>query len=308
MKKIELNRHKWKIFNICVILVFYITIVIFRVIYWVNPSVFASAFPPDSDYLLRVDEIANGLFNLYGDVYSKETLCHYLYYWFFYFYPLTLLPSIIGFFIWDALRLVTFVYIILNIDKYIKNDKNFLIWEGITFTAFYFDQYLNNTNFLIFFFLFMSYKMLLEDKKVFASIFFFLAVFKINAMLYLVVILVNKRISIKELIVYYIAPFAVIMIPYIIFPDYLFQWLSNLGFFYSEIPEEPSLFNIFRTLVIILWKLFQFAQWMFYGFIFAIFIEDQKKERQTSLILVLALFFLVLLVVMVITILFFPLF
>lgn len=304
MKKV-VDRKKAKKFNIAAMLLMYIAMVIFRLFHLADPALFDLV---DADYMLRVDELSNGLFNLYGDLYNTGSLCHYLYYWYFYFFPFWILPPIVGVFLWDLLRLIMFLYIIEKIDNYIKDDMNYLLWIGITQTAFYFDQYLNNANFLIMFFLFVSYEMLLKEKKVAATIFFILGVIKINALIYLVVILVNKKINFRELIVYYVVPLLCVMLPYFIFPDYLYQWLSNLGFFYSDLPTEFSMYNLFRFIIIILWKMFQFAQFMFYGFIFALFIEERKEKWRNITIWAFLSLYLVLIGVLSIVIYFFPLF
>lgn len=278
-------------------------IVIFRILHMITPSLFELV---DGDYLLWVDMIENGFFNLYDN--TNDAYCPYLYYWFFYFYPLTLLPNEIGFFIWDGLRLTVIFYVLFKIDEIIKNDKNYFFWLAFTIIAFYFDQFLNNANFLILFFLFQSYRMLLKEKKGVASIYFFLAIFKINAIIYLLAILINKEIRVKDLFLYYIFPFICIMIPYFIIPNYLYQWLNNLGFFGCDLPSELDLINLIRLIIIVFWKMFQFSQWLFYAFVVGIFIEKQKDERKKFYIITYVIITILIGIILSITILFFPLY
>ena len=68
------------------------------------------------------------------------------------------------------------------------------------------DGWYNNCNFLIIFFLFMSYIYLDKNKMWISGIFFALSTIKINSVLFLPVLLLVRKIKFKDL-VYYLVPF-----------------------------------------------------------------------------------------------------
>ena len=81
-----------------------------------------------------------------------------------------------------------------------ENRKDLYIFYIFCSIGFFIDGYFNNSNFLVLFFLFSSYRAFKKDKKWLAGIFFTLAVFKINAILFLPLLCLGP--SLGELIFY----------------------------------------------------------------------------------------------------------
>jgi len=135
----------------------------------------------------------------------------------------------------------------------------------------------------------MSYDSLEKEKMWLSGIFFALSTIKINAVMIIPVLLVLKKIKFKDLL-YYIIPFAAICLPYIIFPDYLFQMLNNWS---NSTPGIQGLTPIDS----ILWKAVQPSHLMFLGFMFIIafeYLEQYEKGHKIRAIIVslLILFYL----------------
>ncbi|MFW9879997.1 MAG: hypothetical protein ACFFG0_43540, partial [Candidatus Thorarchaeota archaeon] len=127
----------------------------------------------------------------------------------------------------------------------------------------------------ILFLLFYSLKFLERDKKWVAGLLFTLASFKITALLFLPVLLIIRKIKWKDLI-YYLVPFFIICIPYIIFPGYFLQMFGN--WLYSDAEIQGIL--IFDS---IMWKALQPSHLMFIGLLLIIFLENLKNEDRKNL-------------------------
>jgi len=247
----------------------------------------------DVDFKILLLGLKNGLANFYDPVVVPEGVPdwppYYLYFWYFIFYPMGLIPFEFSVIIWDLLRLVISSYLVLKGFKIIKNRLN-LLWFYLTiFIGFIIDGWYNNCNFLIMFFLLMSYTSLEKDKMWLSGIFFALSTIKINSVLFLPVLLITRKIKLKDSI-YYIVPFTILCLPYVIFPDYLFQMLANWG---DSTPGVQGL----TFLDPIIWKAIQPSHLMFLGFIFVIifeFLEQYKRGHQirTIIYLIFSFFYL----------------
>ena len=240
----------------------------------------------DIDFKILIEGMDNGLINFYDEIPGLKWPPYYLYFWYFIFFPIYILPFnlYIGVYIWDILRLVLSIYVIKEANKKFENKKDLLIFYIFSTVGYSIDAYYNNVNFLIVFFLFNSYLFLQKDKMWLAGIFFTLATFKITAILFIPVLLLIKKIKWKDLI-YFLIPFIIICIPYLIFPEYFFQMINNWGYSDGEI---KGIF-FFDS---ILWKALQPSHLMFIGLLLIIFIEnlkDDKRKRIFRIILVSAI-------------------
>ena len=216
----------------------------------------------------------NGLINFYEPIESSEWPPYYLYFWYFMFYPMYLIPIEIGLYIWDILRLISVVYVFLKAKELFENRTDLIIFYILSCIGYTIDAYFNNVNFLILFFLFNSYLALKKDKKWIAGILFTLAAFKINAFMFLPVLLIAKKIKFKDLI-YYLVPFFIVFIPYIIFPDYFMQMVTNWGH------SDESVEGILRF-ESIFWKALQPSHLMFMVLLLIIFLDgitDIKRKN-----------------------------
>ena len=263
------------LYFICFFTIITIILIILRIFFldmfeWVNET-------KDIDFKILIEGMNNGLVNFYEHPEELKWPPYYLYFWYFIFYPVYVIPynTIIGVYVWDILRLVLTILVIRESPKVFKNQKDLLIFYLMSLIGFSIDAYYNNVNFLISFFLFYSYVFLKKDKKWIAGILFTLATFKITAFLFLPVILIARKINWRDLI-YYLVPLFLICIPYLIFPNYFFQMFDN--WFYSD--EE-----IHGVLIIdsIMWKALQPSHLMFIGLLLIIFLENITNEDRKNL-------------------------
>ena len=246
-----------------------IILTIMRIFLYFNESIY---FRRDYDFIILREGIKNGLINFYDPIEGSEWPPYYLYFWYFMFYPMYLMPIEIGLYIWDILRLISVVYVFFKAKELFENRTDLIIFYILSCIGYTVDAYFNNVNFLILFFLFNSYLALKKDKKWIAGILFTLATFKINAFLFLPVLLIAKKIKFKDLI-YYLVPFFIVFIPYIIFPDYFMQMVTNWG--HSDEAVEGILISMF-------WKALQPSHLMFIGLLLIIFLDgitDFKRKK-----------------------------
>ncbi|MFX1316174.1 MAG: glycosyltransferase family 87 protein [Promethearchaeota archaeon] len=229
----------------------------------------------DIDFKILLEGMDNGLINFYEDVAISDWPPYYLYFWYFLFFPIYILPYILGVFVWDFLRLTLSIAIINDSSKVFKNKRDLVIFYILGTVGYSIDAYYNNVNFLIAFFLFYSYIFIEKDKKWIAGILFTLATFKITAILFLPVLILVRKIKWKDLI-YFLTPFFIIFVPYMIFPDYFFQMVSNWG--HSDAEIKGILF--FDS---ILWKAFQPSHLMFIGLLLIMFLENIENEKNRNL-------------------------
>ena len=293
-----------------VILLASITIFLFITRILVNIFDFPGALAGsrDVDFKILLQGLKSGLVNFYDPVVVPEGVPdwppYYLYFWYFIFYPMGLIPFEVSVYIWDALRFITSSYIALKIFKIIKNRLNLLCFYLTLTIGFLIDGWYNNCNFLIIFFLLFSYTSLEKDNMWLSGIFFALSTIKINSLLFIPVLLIVKKIKVKDLI-YYILPFILLCLPYIIFPEYFLQMLNNWT---NTTPGIQGL----TFLDPIIWKAVQPSHLMFLGFMFIVIIENLEKYKKrdqirTALFLFLAAFYIYIsIVVMILPIIFGP--
>ncbi len=271
---------KYVIYIISLISISYIILRIllyyFDVLPWIKET-------KDIDFKILIEGMDNGLINFYDDVVISDWPPYYLYFWYFLFFPVYIIPTggLIGVYVWDALRLILTIVVVNKSAKVFKQKKNLLIFYIFTIVGYSIDAYYNNVNFLIVFFLFYSFIYIGKDKMWIAGILFTLSTFKITAILFLPVLLLSKKIKVRDLI-YFIIPFALICIPYIIFPEFLFQMTSN--WFYSDAEIQGLL-----IIDSIIWKALQPSHLMFIALLVIIFLESiniEKKRNVYRLILV----------------------
>ena len=231
----------------------------------------------DVDFRILHVQMNNGLINFYKDVTFRDLTVRsfYLYYWYFLFFPIYLIPVEIGLYVWDALRLCVSIYIAKNISKITTEKKDLIFFYLINGLGFLADSYLNNINWLIQILIFQSYIYLKRDKKWLSGILFALAMFKINLFIYPLILIIVKELKVKKLY-YYVIPFVLLCLPYIIFPDYLYQLVYNWTQPpFNETQETILILRIYN----ILWKAFQPAHLMFLSFIAIIFIVNLKSKK-----------------------------
>lgn len=241
--------------------------------------------PLDADFYILLDHMRGGLTHFYDE--NKARAAIYLYYWYFLFFPFYVIPSDISIYLWDLFRLTTYLYIINNIQKISKDDFVVYSFIFLSYIGFFFDAYLGNSNFLVLFFLFMSYKYLDEDKLWLAGLFLALACFKVTSILFLVLMLLVKKIKLVD-IPKYLAPLLILLIPYIIFPSLLIQFIENLFIledFEGNVINPPDLgnpiLNFLARIYLFIWQALQPAQIMVYSF-FLFFIFKYIKEKKNS--------------------------
>lgn len=199
----------------------------------------------------------NGIIHYYEENPLTNEGAIYLYFWYFIFYPFYSIPLEISLYLWDLLRIISTIYIAIKIKKLVKNNRDllwFFLFSGIGYFA---DMYLNNTNWIIQLLLYESYIQLERKNKILSGIFFTLATFKITLIVVPFILMIIKKIKLKDLI-YYFTPLILICIPYFIFPEYFLSMISN----WILSADASSGFPILNFFLII-WRLIQPAQLMF---------------------------------------------
>jgi len=231
----------------------------------------------DIDFKILVAGMDNTLLHFYDPVVISDWPPYYLYFWYFIFYPVYIIPfnTIIGVYVWDILRLILTILILRESPKIFKNRKDLLIFYIFSTIGYSIDAYYNNVNFLIAFFLFYSFVFLEKDKKWISGILFTLSTFKITALLFLPILLMVRKIKWKDLF-YYLVPFAVICIPYLIFPTFFLQMLNNW------LHSDAGIHGIF-VFDSIMWKALQPSHLMFIGLLLIIFLENLKNDDRKNL-------------------------
>ena len=240
----------------------------------------------DADFRIIYHYMDSGLINMYEDIGNL-----YLYFWYFLFFPFYLIPFEISVYIWDVLRLVSSIYIIKQFHKITDNRKDlifFIIFNTIGFIG---DSILNNTNWLVQFLLFESYLHLKKDNKLISGVFFTIATYKFTALIFPLVLLVVKKIKIKDLIYFY-GPFFLICIPYVIFPSYFLDFFNNLS-----ISREVFPFNVMNSFL----KIFQSPHLLYLCLIALVIIVNMpnKKLQDRMRILLFILFVICLILVLI---------
>ncbi|MHA2088853.1 MAG: glycosyltransferase family 87 protein, partial [Promethearchaeota archaeon] len=223
----DISIQKYFIYILAGITISFIILRIFLYFFDISPWIKETK---DIDFNILLEGMDNGLVNFYDDVLISDWPPYYLYFWYFLFLPIKIIPAggLVNVYVWDVLRLVLTILIIRKSPKMFKNKKDLLIFYILGIVGYSIDAYYNNVNFLIAFLLFYSFVYLEKDQKWIAGLLFTLATFKITAIVFLPLLLITRKIKWKDLI-YFLIPFALLIIPYIIFPDYFLQMITNWG-------------------------------------------------------------------------------
>ena len=128
----------------------------------------------DIDFKILLEGMDNGLIKFYDPVAISDWPPYYLYFWYFLYYPIYIIPTegLIGVYVWDALRLLLTIIVIKESPKMFKNKKDLLIFYILGIVGFSIDAYYNNVNFLIVFFYFILlyiWKKIKNGLQVFSS-------------------------------------------------------------------------------------------------------------------------------------------
>ncbi len=270
----EISIQKCVIYLFAVLTIFFIILRIllyfFDIFPWLKET-------KDIDFKILLEGMNNGLANFYDEVPISVWPPYYLYFWFFLFFPIKIIPTdgLIGVYVWDVLRLLLTTLVIRESPKVFKNKKDLLIFYVFGIVGYIIDAYYNNVNFLIVFLLFYSFVYLERNQKWLAGILFTLATFKITAILFIPVLLITRKLKLKDL-VYFLIPFAIICIPYMIFPTYFWQMIANWG---HQDVEIQGFLQIESTI----WKALQPSHLMFIGLMLIIFMENIKNVERKNL-------------------------
>ncbi len=270
----EIPIQKYVIYLLAIITIFFIILRIllyfFDILPWIKET-------KDIDFKILLEGMNNGLANFYDDVPISVWPPYYLYFWYFLFFPIKIIPTdgLIGVYVWDVLRLLLTILVIRESPKVFKNKKDLLIFYILGIVGYTIDAYYNNVNFLIAFLLFYSIVYLERDQKWIAGILFTLATFKITAIVFIPVLLIGRKIKLKDLI-YFLIPFAILSIPYVVFPEYFLQMITNWG--HSDVEIQGVL-----IIDSIIWKALQPSHLMFIGLLLIIFMENIKNVERKNL-------------------------
>ncbi len=269
------ERYSTHMYFIYIFIIITITLIILRIFLyffvisdWIHET-------KDVDFNILIAGMNNGLIDFYDEIIGIDWPPYYLYFWYFIFFPIYIIPPIIGVYVWDIIRLVLVILIVRESVKVFKNRKDLLIFYVLSVVGYSIDAYYNNVNFLISFLLFYSFIFLEKDKKWISGILFALSTFKITALLFLPVLLIVRKIKWKDLI-YYLIPLLILCIPYIIFPDYFLQMARNW------LHSDSGIQGIF-IIDSIMWKALQPSHLMFIGLLLIIFLENIKREDRRNL-------------------------
>jgi hypothetical protein len=245
----------------------------------------------DVDYRTLYDLMKGGLPEYYNQVTIAGYRAIYLYFWYFIFYPFSVIPLEIGVYIWDILRLITAIYIAKEIYKITEDKKDLIAFFILNGLGFFADAYLNNTNWLLGLLLFLSYIQFEKDRKLLAGILFAIAMYKINVIAFPILLLFVKKLKFKDL-VYFLVPVALLCIPYIVFPNYLGQLLNNWTYVeHSEAAASSLLLRVY----LISWQAFQTAQLMYMSIMVMTFLANVKNEVWKSRLRIIIVLFLIIL-------------
>jgi hypothetical protein len=268
---------------IYIIVITTVILTILRIIfyfYYDNPF----AILRDVDY--GIFKYINGLGII--DFHKPDEGTFYLYFWYFIFFPFSVIPIEVGVYIWDIARLAAVIYIFKNVDKLSDDKKNLIVFFIISTIGYFADAYLNNSNWIVALFLFVSYTQLEKDRKWISGILFTLTLYKLTPIIFPIVLLIIKKIKLKD-IIYYLIPSILICLPYIIFPEYFFNFLYNLTIVRGVDPTTiPEFIKFLRVVVMA----FQTGHMIFYGFVVLIFLENIKDPKRRSIFRIILFSFL----------------
>lgn len=272
-----------------VLVIITIVLIIFRILINTLDFPYLIELSKDFDYKILMEGMDNGLINFYDPVTISPWPPYYLYFWYFMFYPMYMMPIVVGVYVWDILRLLCCIYVIKEAHNVFHQKLDLVIFYIFVMISFAFEGYFNNVNFLIMILLFTSYTSYEKDQKWLAGILFALATFKINSIIFLPVLLIVKKIKIKD-IIYFVVPLGLLCIPYIISPDYLTQMVGNWMYGGTEVVSDSILIRGIMAIDSVLWKALQPSHLMFIGLIIIMFLENVKdiKWRNRYRIIIIA--------------------
>ncbi|MHA1335435.1 MAG: glycosyltransferase family 87 protein [Promethearchaeota archaeon] len=282
---------KLKFFMIVVIGV-YIALTILRIVFYFTPSTYGRDIDLKLLYYFHKENIFN-YYKQYSAEFDAKPL--YLYFWYFIFYPFSMIPYEICLYIWDFLRLISILYITKKIPEFFNDDRILGYALLLQIVGFFFDIYFNNTNWLIYLLIFESYIQLKKGNKIISGILFAISTYKVILVLFPLILIIARKIRVKDLI-YYFIPFFLMVIPYFIFPSYFLEMYQNWS--YIEYNKGIVLFNneylwMFYQAI---WQGAQPAQLLFIGFIYLIFFQPHDRFKIKQIYAVLAFYIIGLLV------------
>jgi hypothetical protein len=265
-----------KYFTYLFIIISVLFVILRVILYFFDISPWIKA-TKDIDFKILLEGMDNGLVHFYDPIPISDWPPYYLYFWYFLFFPIYILPpqGVISIYVWDALRLILTILVVKESSKLFKNKRDLLIFYILGIVGYSIDAYYNNVNFLIVVLLFYSFVFLEKDQKWISGILFTFSAFKITAILFLPVLLIVRKIKLKDLL-YYLIPFALICIPYMIFPEYFIQMITNWGHSDAEIQG-------FLIIDSIIWKALQPSHLMFIALLLIIFLENIKDEKRKKI-------------------------
>ncbi|UCC20064.1 MAG: DUF2029 domain-containing protein [Promethearchaeota archaeon] len=270
---------------IFIIILITIILTILRVIfYFYIGNLFAIL--RDYDYSIFIFESQLGII----DFHLPDVGSFYLYFWYFIFFPFSLIPIEIGVYFWDVARLIATIYIFKNIDKISDEKKNIIFFLILCTVGYFADAYLNNSNWIVGLLLFMSYVELEKDRKWISGILFSLTLYKLTPIIFPIILLIVKKMKIKD-VVYYLVPSIIICLPYMIFPEYFFNFVHNLTIIRGVDPTTIPEFIKFLRIVV---KAFQTGHMVFYSVLVLIFLENIKDPKRRNILRIILFSFLLL--------------
>ena len=285
MRRIMSEDKKYPITLIFIYIIIIITIVltVLRIIFYFTDE---NAFTVlrDYDYGIFFSESKLGII----EIHKPGSGTFYLYYFYIMFFPFSLIPLNIGVYIWDVGRLISTIYVFKNIEKISEDRKNIVVFLTLSTLGYFADAYLNNSNWIVLLLLFLSYVEFEKDRKWISGILFALTIFKLTPIMFPIILLTVKKVKLKDLI-YFFLPLILICLPYIIFPEYFFNFLYNLTIIRGVDPATVSEFIKFLRIVV---KAFQTAQIIFYGFMVLVFIENIKDPKRRNIFRIILFSFL----------------
>lgn len=281
LKLLKQNQERYYLIYILSISIITIVLIILRILFYFFKEELSGLFffdllikNRDLNFKTNYNLMYNGLIHYYeGNILINENAI-YLYFWYFIFYPFYNIPLNVSMYVWDILRFISTIYIAINIKRISQNRRELLYFFLLSGVGYFSDMYLNNTNWLIQLLLFNSYIQLKKGNKLFSGILFSISTFKIILILFPLILLIVKRIKLADLIYYYL-PFVIINIPYMIFPEYFLQMISN---WFQSVSLSFSLISLFLNI----WRLIQPAQLMYISIIILIIIENIKNKEKKN--------------------------
>ena len=119
--------HKYFIYIFIIISLSFIILRIFLYFFEILPWIKETK---DIDFKILLEGMENGLINFYDDITISDWPPYYLYFWYFLFFPIYILPFnfYMGVYVWDALRLILAIAVIKESPKMFKNKKDLFIF------------------------------------------------------------------------------------------------------------------------------------------------------------------------------------